>query len=405
MDTDVIIAEILANWPKKRDNETVGMERSFLELLKDDGLDLLKVKEMVEVKIEDTASVGRLPPLCTLLHAIRRQSGVGIAPPMSPLLAVPDVTATGLYSSPIDNTEAINIFDEIYSVWPQNPGFTERKENAQAAFLTALRVFPLKDLKTSCHAYADSFGDGSSSQTYAKSLKNFVSDRDLVKHWLDFSTSRSCVSDIDKQHFAAAYAWYPEFSNKKSPKVRDSSWVKYWRHIKPEERLDFMSYCQEYAKVRRNETRVQELNSDESTQYTKSFSNFVSDWRYVFEGRRIVDAKADFCSHVVISLCIKNDLDVVNIWGPGTEGPFFYGVLGFYFGSLPTIKDAILAAITKTLEVVKTKIREPETFCGIQNLALATKQVATINPVEFANRIYKVLMDTKLVELPRKKVE
>lgn len=402
MDVESLILEIVNLWPKKRSQEDKASEIAMLSSMFKSNEEWQQIKDAVEMKIEDLLPGSKIPSLVPFV--------LGVSPPSGSRL--PKVSAVvsntgsggGLYGDDIDQTEALKLFEKISNIWPQNPGYTEPTESAQVAFLAAARVIPLETLEKACQAYSDSFQRGMSSQVYAKTIRKFVSDKKLVEHWYEFSKSRSNYSLEEINQFNAAYAWYPDFTNKKLKKTQEAGWVMYWRNVPIDERLDFLAIVQAYARKRRAECRSQELSAEEAIQFTKSFNSFTTEWGEALEGVALREAKADFCCRLLVSLFVKHGLNVINIWGEsGDCQPMFRGVLTFYFQS-ESIKKAILTATKRTLEIPdETK----KYGLSIKDRKTAEEQVAEVakNPEAFAERVYQELVALKLTEMPIERKE
>jgi len=257
MDLAVDIEELVDAYPKKRDKTFKAVEVLALKDLIKSEEDLQLVKNAIEIKLEDCAT-SRLPKLALLVMDCLKTPVVHKPKPTVTENAEP---ATSLYQTEDNSKELEKVFFQVWGSWPRNPDYVERRQPALAAFLSSAKVFPLEALQKACKSYSDSFGDGSNTTTYAKTLKNFLLDKELVEHWIELSSKKN-TNQEDKAFFEIAYAWFPRFTNKESTKTKDASWVHYWRKVLPEERLEFLAACRCYRQKRRSAWRCSLIRSD-----------------------------------------------------------------------------------------------------------------------------------------------
>jgi hypothetical protein len=402
-DLDSKIEELIELWPKKRDREFKAGEQKILEGFIKTEEDFQFAKNSIEVKIED-GNNNKLPNL------------VGFIAPLFNKKEQPKETlSVQEYQQPLEpvfnktqdnKKDAEKLFLTIWDIWPRNPEFVERRQPALDAFVSAARVFPLTDLETSCRAYADSFNDGSSNGVYSKSLKNFVSDKEMVEYYIEIFNNKSRNKD-NKTVFESTYAWYPDFTNKKTPKVKEASWVQYWRFIKKEDQLDFMAACRCYKQKRKSTWRSEngEMSREAIATYTKGFNAFVTEWKDavktgIYSNRELLEAKHDMLGDFLVQELTDNGLDVVNIWG-WDDGPFFSNMALKYMFSLElSIKEAILELLKKAPEVVEQKLKATDFILKIKDADLAKKQMEGYDAVVLTEKVYQRILAVKLLEMP-----
>jgi hypothetical protein len=315
--------------------------------------------------------------------------------------------ATSLYQTEDNSKELEKIFFQVWGSWPRNPDYVERRQPALAAFLSTAKVFPLETLQKACKSYSDSFGEGSNTSTYAKTLKNFLLDKELVEHWIELSSKKN-TNQEDKACFEVAYAWFPRFTNKESSKTKDSSWVHYWRKVLPEERLEFLVACRCYRQKRRSAWREEgkEVTMDEIAKYTRSFSTFVGEWKEAIKGdifgmADLVEAKHDMVGDFLVKCLKEAGLDVVNIWGMNETGSFFtYMAMKHLYNKGMGIKEAVSYMLRQAPKVVEDKLKTTDYLHKIADVELAKRQMAGYDADALAALVYQKVLDAKLLEMP-----
>jgi hypothetical protein len=410
-DADSKIEELVDLWPKKREMSIKAVERKALAFFIKTEEDFQVVKNSIEIRVEDQGS-NKFPELVAFVRPLFCKQPSVSTKEISNQTDDVHLAKDSLPASQADlSKHAERLFLTIWDVWPRNPEFIERRQFALDAFVSAAKVFPLASLETACRAYADSFNEGSNSAVYTKTLKNFVSDKELVEHWLAMSSNKSSNKE-SKAIFENAYAWYPDFTNKKATKVKDASWVMYWRHVKSGEQLDFNAACRCYRQRRRSAFRAEcgEMSLETIATYTKSFGTFVTEWKTavetgVYSKNELVDAKFDMVGDFSVRELKENGLDVVNIWG-WTDGPFFSNMaLKYMFSKDLAIKDALIAVLKQAPAVVEEKLKSTDYMLKIKDPELAKSQMEGYNAEELAAKVYQRLLEVKLTELPVEPIE
>ena len=404
MDLAVDIEELVDAYPKKRDKAFKASEVLALKDLIKSEEDLQLVKNAIEIKMEDCAT-SRLPRLAVLVMDCLKTPAVHKAKPTVTENAEP---ATSLYQTEDNSKELEKAFFQIWGSWPRNPDYVERRQPALAAFLSSAKVFPRESLQSACKSYSDSFGDGPNTTTYAKTLKNFLLDKELVEHWIELSSKKDDRQE-DKAFFEVAYAWFPRFTNKESSKTKEASWVHYWRKVLPEERLEFLAACRCYRQKRRSAWREEgkEVTMDDIAKYTRSFVSFVSEWKEAIKGdifgvADIVEAKHDMVGNFLIKCLKESGLDVVNIWGSNEPGPFFtHMAMRYCYNKGMTIKEALVYMLRQAPKVVEDSLKATDRISKMANEELAKQQMSGYDADALAALVYQKILDAKLLEKPR----
>jgi hypothetical protein len=404
-DLESKVEELIELWPKKRDKATKDIERKYLLSVINTEEIFLKIKNIIEIKIEDIP----VPKLTSLYATVKYQLGLNQeSGSLKENKTQPAVKTE--YVKPViinPNKETEKVFNFIWEIWPRNPDFVERRQPALEAFSSASKVFALPDLQTACSAYADSFNEASANYVYSKTLKNFVSDGEMVEHWLETASIKT-NNKVGKEVFEAAYAWYPDFTNKKADKTKEAAWVHYWRNVSPEDRLDFNAACRCYRQKRRSAWWAAggvEISTEEISMYTRGFATFVQVWKEaaktdIYTINELVEAKHGMVSLFLIEELKRQNLDVINIFG-WNDGPFFANmVLKYYFSKGLSIKDGILAGLRQVPKVVDEKLNSKEYIMKIKDRELAKSQLIGYDAEKMAASVYQKLLDVKLTEMP-----
>lgn len=382
---------ILAVWPKKQSDLDYGRDKvTFIKCVKTQE-DFEKLQNHLSVLTEDVPSF-KLPFLSDVIIKLFRTPKKHVPIPV-PLPSVVDKEA--LYQSN-DDPQVVEAFSQIWTTWPRSPNIIERRKNALAAFLAKVKVLPLADLETACQAYANAFGDGGY-MVFPKTLKNFLNDDEMVEEWLERATAAEKCQE-EKKHFEVAYAWFPPFQGKELDRVKEASWVVYWRLIKYEQKLDFLSLVQLYRRQRKRETA--DMSSEAGVMYTKSFATFVSEWQSTFTREtEVAEAKAGIFAQHAIAYAKDMGLDLNNIWGC-CPIPFFVNVLTYYCGTCANIREAIKQGLTKTVNSVQEIKKDPKKFSNIKDLQKAVRETEGIDVDSFANALYDKIFSVKAYEMP-----
>lgn len=399
MEMEDKVEELIDLWPKKRDRDSKIIEKRYLsEVILSEEV-FQAVKNAMEIKIEDT-NPAKLPALIAFVKSC-------LVVPTTPEKTIQEKSSQEPAAIKVqDNKDAERLFLTIWDMWPRNPDFLERRQPALDAFISAARVFPLATLQTACITYADSFNDGSNSTVYAKTLKNFILDKELVEHWVSICSNKE-NNKGDREAFESAYSWYPDFSNKKTDKIREISWVNYWRNLKREDRLDFNAACRCYRQKRRSAWRAEcgEVSLETIAMYTKGFSAFVIEWKDaintgLYTKNEIVETKCDMFGDFLVQELKENDLDVLNIWG-WSDGPFFSTMaLKYMFSKGFSVKDAVYEVLKQAPSVVEEKLNGNDYILKIKDPVLAKEQMIGYNAESLAAKMYQRLLEVKLIEMP-----
>jgi len=315
------VANLVDMWPKDRKNTAKEIEiKLLLQNIKDES-QFQELLNAVEIKIEDTP-VKKLPALAMFAMGVLNKNNKSVTP--APVITNKPVKVNKAEDA---NKKIEKSFNYIWDIWPKNPDYVEKRQRALEAFSSQVRALPLEEVQSACVAYAESFNEGPS--IYAKTMKNFLSDRELLGHWMEVSKNKA-NNKVDRDHFEAAYSRYPDFNNKTADKTIDSGWVVYWRKIQLSERLEFMAACMAYGDARRQLFRNDnfDYSKEEIVYYTKSFASFCSEWtKYedngLFDKFQLAQAKLDLTGNFIVQCLKENGVDVLNLWGKTDSGPFF----------------------------------------------------------------------------------
>lgn len=386
--------ELVSCWPKKQGELYWARDRVAFDKKVKSEEDYEKLKNQVECIMEDTP-VTKLPNLCDIINSLFKVNKKPVEIDNKPVA----LDQEELYKKTND-PEISKVFTKIWEVWPRSPDFVERRSNALDAFLAAARVLPLPDIETACITYANAFSDGSSSMVYPRSLKRFVSDRSYMQEWID-KNNNSKLYETEKKQFEVAYSWYPVFASKQLNKTKDASWVTYWRIVANEEKLDFLAAVKLYRSQRKSDMIAGDQSEEESATFTKSFVNFVSEWRQMFNNNRLTEAKGDIFAPHVTAFCKEMGLDVDNIWGEDEISSFFVRVLTYLSGTTGNIKNAIKEGLVRTVNLVKEVQENPKKYNNIKNLEKAIKETKGLDINRLTEDLYKRVCELKLLEMPR----
>lgn len=384
--------ELVSCWPKKQGELYWARDRVAFDKKVKSEEDYEKLKNQVECILEDTP-VTKLPNLCDIINSLFKVNKKPVEIDNKPVA----LDQEELYKKTND-PEISKVFTKIWEVWPRSPDFVERRSNALDAFLAAARVLPLPDIETACITYANAFSDGSSSMVYPRSLKRFVSDHSYMQEWID-KNNNSKLYETEKKQFEVAYSWYPVFVGKDGKKTKDASWVVYWRSVQYAEKLDFLSVVKLYRRQRKAEVISRDLSEDEGVSYTKSFINFVNDWKQVFTGNRVLEAKADIFAYQTIAFAREAGLDLNNIWGEDSE-PVFVRVLTYLCGTMPNIHAAIKEGLVRTVKLVEDVKNNPSVYNNIRDKAKALGEIPLVNVETLSESLYKRVFELKVYEMP-----
>lgn len=388
VELELKIESLIDRWPKKRSALTKAYEKEeLLELIKTEE-DFQNVFNSFEVKLEDTKAV-KLPGLVVFIRGLLSKNENQTSLPEEK--ETKSVVLTKVFNP---NKEIEKAFNEIWDQWPKNPDFVERRQNALNAFIQAANTIGLEQLKTSCQTYVMNFNDASG--VYAKTLKNFVSDKELVEYYLEL-TKHTENREYEKACFETAYAWYPEFTGKNSPKTKDASWVVYWRNIADTERIDFLAHVRAY--------RLKRKYVDEEHNYTKSFQNFVNEWRHAAEydiltKREIMEGKDSVGGWFLVKLLLENGLDVENIWGGHYMSFFTESAMKCLYMQGYSFKDALFYMLSKAPEEVKERWDAKDPLYKMRDRELAKQQMIGFDPKALTEKVYNEFIKIKLFEMP-----
>lgn len=385
--------ELVELWPKKQGDLYWARDKAaFSKKVKSDE-DFEKLKNHIECLLEDSPinKIGSLSDIINDLFKSNKKS----AETQPQVASKPVLDHNELYQKTND-PELSRVFIKIWEVWPRMPDFLERRSFALEAFLSAARVLPLSDIETACLAYANAFGDGS--MTYPKSLKRFLGDKEGLDEWLQRANNKK-GNEVIKKQFEAAYANYPQFTGKGVDKTREASWVAYWRAIKSDEKLDFLAMVKLYRRQRKGEMIDRDQSEEECVMYTKSFVAFVGEWRQLFTGNKVAEAKADIFAEHAIAYAKELGLDLNNIWGFDFP-PFFVRVLTYLCGTAGNIKEALREGIQRTVNLVTEAKNDPKKYHNILDMDKAIKEIENLDVDGFSTLVYNKILETKLYEIP-----
>ena len=392
---DSKIDELIELWPRLRKGDVKLLEKKSLCNLIKTQEDYQKVRNEAEIAIEDNKSVNKLPNLCSIAVRVLKH-GAYSGKSTKPVESEVNINFTKKTEQPSTNSKLESMFANIWDVWPKNPDFVERRQNAFNAFVQVSGVMTPEDLQSACCAYANNFNDGSG--VYAKTLKNFLTDKDLVSYWLDISKRKDDLV-YDKECFNAAYAWYPGFSGKDNPKTKDASWVIYWRNVPKDNRIEFLAAVMAYRAVKNR------CNEDESI-YTKSFQNFVLEWedavKYnIYTKRDLMEAKGDLSGYFFVKTLLECGLDVDNIWGGEYMSFFSDSALKHLYMQGSSFKDALLKMLQEAPSVVEFKLSAKNGLLMMKDPELAKRQMVGFDAAILAEKVYDIFIKTKLTEMPK----
>lgn len=264
IDYDLLYEEIDGVWPVKRVFTVKELEKKRLQELVKTEEDVRKLKNKIEIEIEDKKDIRKLPVLVNLIQSAFRQ--VTYQPIVSELYVV---------EASKEPNEAENLFEEIYHVWPENE-FRQNKKFAKQAFLEAAKKHSLEDLKAACQRYVEENSSPEKASLSVLGIKRFVSEDDILDNWI--ARSKTPVDNYDTSHFDAAWAWYPEFKDNDKPEVKKDSLAFYKRFVKGNDVVDFYCAVKAYRSERIQEAKEYEDINDEE-KYTKKFYNFIRQWK------------------------------------------------------------------------------------------------------------------------------
>jgi hypothetical protein len=387
-DSDAYYAELCELWPKKRSEFDCDRDKiAFVsKIVKQESYD--EIKNIVECLVEDTGIPAKLPNLSEVIVKYARTRGKPMSSGTTVLTTAPPVDVEELYQR-TNNKEASEAFIRVWNIWPRVPDYVERHKLALEAFLAAAKVFPPADLETATTAYANAFNSMTGGQIYPKSLKNFVSDINLLEEWVERARVAKSRA-VDRTHFEAAYAWYPEFSGKGSERTIDASWVVYWRKVLLEERLDFLAYVNLYRRDR---------NQGDGIQFTKSFVVFCAEHKNMFSGPQVREAKTSLFARHVEPLALANGLDLRNIWGDNNDQPFTVQALTCLCETM-LIKQAIREWFQRSVQIVWGCSSGNEKLHKIKDLVLAEEQVKSVDVDKLTDAVYNAIFDQEITKKP-----
>jgi hypothetical protein len=267
-DTTSLYEEIDSLWPIKRTPAQKAEEKQALQSCVNSENDAQSMRTKIEIKVEDNLPK-KLPTLISLF---------ALPGPCKarPVYAVPAPSEPE--EEPVDDvTEA---FDAILAAWPESD-YKQNEKYARLAFVACCRVKPLEDVKRACKKYIEDMNDPAKASTHIMGIKKFVSEDDILDNWLHKASF--VPSNYDSSFFDAAYAIYPDFSNKNQEKAREESLSFYRRFVKEEEAVDFYCAVKAYSSVRKDDIKAAQFkegyDSSNDSQFTKKFINFIRCWK------------------------------------------------------------------------------------------------------------------------------
>ncbi len=247
-------------WDKKRlRDEKSGARNVFLKNIRTEEL-WNKVRAAVEAFISQHDDKAALPYLGTFIHRVLEDNEA------HPVLHVSPRCASVQEPQIDQEAEAISsAFRKTWKVWPRNER-PEKETVASSTWRSAVARFGLADVVKAAQYYVNYFNNPTNKLIHPLHLSSFL-DHDSVEEWL--SRAERDYTSSDRADFDAAYSWYPDFPGKSS--ARSNAMAFYVRHVKPEERLEFLAACRSYRTVRHD--------ADDDDQYSIRFLRFVGEWK------------------------------------------------------------------------------------------------------------------------------
>lgn len=247
-----------------------------------------KLRDSIEVRIQDNV---KLPKKMQLFFG--EVFGSVPARARTAAVQVEETSSSSPYgnSTSTDTTDpaVIAAFEEVWPLWPRND-FPQSQKDAKAAFKDAAKSLGLDVVMAACKAYIDHFSDVSNGLLNPKHLKNFLGedDGDTARMW--YEHAKNMPTDAEKTEFQGVWAWYPEYDNKEL-QFRDA--FSFWRrHVRPEDRFDFLCAVKAYRSRRRGElNKVKDpVELKEQEKFTLGFIKFVARWRDESRSQQVADA-------------------------------------------------------------------------------------------------------------------
>jgi len=271
IDYDKILEEINELWPiKNRPKETRDIEKENLPLRIKNEQDWLKLKNKLEIVIEDNKNnIKKTPTLLNIISSFGQET----------VIITNQVIVTEQVI-PQEDSKVNSVFEEIFSSWPENE-IKQNKKYAKQAFVAACKKYSLEEVQKGCVRYITENTDPNKASINVLGIKRFVSKDDILENWI--ARCEEPLVKYDTAWFDAAWEWYPDFKDKDKPETRDDSLRFYKRFIKNEEMIDFYCAVQAYRSNRRVEIKDAEFNDEygpgDDLKYTKKFYNFIREWK------------------------------------------------------------------------------------------------------------------------------
>jgi hypothetical protein len=268
---ELLYEEIDSLWPAKRHIDVKAKEKEELAAIVITDSDADKVKNKVEITIEDYKTTPRkIPSLISTIASVKSAA------------AKPIFVSKSIDAEPEEEVkDAVTItFEELFDAWPEND-IKQNEKYAKIAFISACKNRPLEEIKAACLKYIQDMNNPSKASAHILGMKRFVSEDDILDTWLQKAST--VTSDYDTSYFEAVYARYPEFTGKSDLSNKNDSLNFYKRFIKEEDAVDFYCAVLAYAEERRDEIREQRFKEDyepdSDVKYTKKFINFIRVWK------------------------------------------------------------------------------------------------------------------------------
>ncbi len=272
-------------WPIKRHVDVKAKEKEALAEVALSEEDEKRVRNKIEITIEDFKSSPRkIPSLISVLSSLRsavvKAPAVSYVEQMEPQEEEPD--------------HALTAFKEIFDAWPENEK-SQNEKFARHAFMQAVKQHSLEDVKKACDKYIQKMNDPSTATVHFLGIKRFVSDDEILEDWIQKATVYK--SDYDTSLFEAAYAWYPDFKGKNDPGTIEDSLIFYKRFIKENDCLEFYAAVKSYElemrdKIREFRASDEWVEADEN-KFVKKFVNFIRVWKKVIRHEETFDLLYD----------------------------------------------------------------------------------------------------------------
>jgi hypothetical protein len=237
--------ELADIWPLKRRNKTVDFQIFESRVMSQEAFE--KLLERAKIVIEDGTSQ-------TLAMFISSETKKVSKSP---------VALTSLYPTEQDSPELLEAFETVWAQWPRHFSWPESRESAFSGFRSFVKKNGLSGVVETCSFYATTFNDPTSGMIHPYHLSNFLGDSSKFAEWSARAVFAPSQTDIED--FNAVWAWYPRAGG--SEKQKKDALLFWLRHVKPEQRFDFLASVKSYHRV---------LNE---IKYAKNLIGFIGDWK------------------------------------------------------------------------------------------------------------------------------